>query len=82
MNKYVTILCYKSKYGIPAFERTGIFEARGYDNACSIGSATLEKMFPEEIKNGYNDWTICIDDLVREARIFDEKSNESEEAMF
>ena len=67
MNKYITILCYKGKYGMPEFVKTEVFCAEDYDRACSEGSSLLEKKYPEEIKSGYNDWTISVDDLIKEA---------------
>lgn len=67
MSKYVTILCYKSRYGIPAFERTQVFGAKDYDDACHKGGSLLDYNFPEEVNEGYNDWTLSLDDLIKEA---------------
>ena len=68
MNKYVTILCYKDKYNNPAFVKTDVFAAKNYDSACSEGSRLLERMYPDEIEQGFNDWTISLDDLIEESK--------------
>lgn len=67
MNKYVTILCYKDRYNVPAFVKTNVFVAKNYDSACSEGSRLLERMYPDEIEQGFNDWTISLDELMKEA---------------
>lgn len=66
MKKYFTVLCYKSEEG-PAFKKTKVFEANDYDHACEIGEGMLDKEFSEQVKAGYNNWTICLDSLKEEA---------------
>jgi len=67
MSKYVTILCYKDRYNNPAFVKTNVFVAKNCDAACSEGSRLLERMYPDEIEQGFNDWTISLDELMKEA---------------
>ena len=67
MNKWFTVLCYESDDG-PAFKRTQVFVADDYEGACEIGERILDDDFPEEVKLGYNNWTISLDKLKKEAR--------------
>ena len=69
MNKWFTVLCYKDvEDGGPAFKRTEVFEAADYEAACEIGERKLDSAFPEDVKLGYNNWTISLDKLIKEAK--------------
>ena len=67
MNKWFTVLCYESDNG-PAFKRTGVFEAADYESACEIGERKLDDDFSEDVRLGYNNWTLSLDDLMKEAK--------------
>ena len=66
MNKWFTVLCYESEDG-PAFKRTNVFTADTYESACEIGERILDDIFPEEVKRGYNNWTISLGAIMKEA---------------
>lgn len=66
MKRWVTVLCY-NKNGQPAFERTNVFAAKDYGDACHKGEALLDENYPLAVRDGYNNWTLDVDALMTEA---------------
>lgn len=69
MKNFVTILCFKNELGWPSFERTPVFQAESYDKACGIGEEMLDNAFTDKVREGFNNWTIDVDELIAEAKV-------------
>lgn len=65
MKNYICVLCY-DKDGQASFLRTKAYTASNDEEAYGIGGKMLDNEHPEEVKKGYNNWIINIDELGRE----------------